>query len=88
MPKFELDRLDYEPPGKSASVVNTPKGSRKAKALQRPLDTKSEPGTERKKNLVRLETPKGSARRKARKGEYEGSVRSLRTQQRAKNQRQ
>ncbi|MFD7231443.1 hypothetical protein, partial [Streptomyces sp. NPDC059881] len=31
MPKFELDRLDYEPPGKSASVVNTPKGSRKAK---------------------------------------------------------
>ena len=32
--------------------------------------------------------PKGSARRKARKGEYKGSVRSLRTQQRAKSQRQ
>ncbi|WP_449345453.1 hypothetical protein, partial [Streptomyces narbonensis] len=30
----------------------------------------------------------GKARRKAREGEYEGSVRTLRTQQRAKNQRQ
>ncbi|WP_229891737.1 hypothetical protein, partial [Streptomyces mashuensis] len=43
-------------------------------------------GTE--ESLIKSETPKGSARRKAREGEYEGSVRSLRTQQRAKSQRQ
>ena len=41
-----------------------------------------------RKDLIESETPKGSARRKAREGEYEGSVRSLRTQQRAKSQRQ
>ncbi|MFI1471312.1 hypothetical protein, partial [Streptomyces wuyuanensis] len=31
------------------------------KALQRPPEMNSEPGTERKTDLVRLETPKGSA---------------------------
>jgi hypothetical protein len=34
------------------------------------------------------ETPNENVRRKAREGEYKGSVRSLRTQQRAKSQRQ
>ncbi|MFH9074029.1 hypothetical protein, partial [Streptomyces alboflavus] len=85
MPKFESAKLDYELPGKSANVVNTPKG----KALQRPPELKSEPGTERKKDLVRLETRNTEGKRPEESprecsvGEYKGSVRSLRTQQRA-----
>src|ERR1051325_4357656 len=43
---------------------------------------------ERRSDRVGNARPKGKARRTAREGEYEGSVRSLRTQQRAKNQRQ
>ncbi|MFF1697542.1 hypothetical protein ACFVXC_28655, partial [Streptomyces sp. NPDC058257] len=81
MPEFELAELDYELQRESANVVNTPKG----KGPQRPPELKSEPETERKSDLVELETqeqqeqnetPKGSARRKAREGEYKGSVRS------------
>ncbi|MFJ8583024.1 hypothetical protein ACIRD2_00005, partial [Streptomyces sp. NPDC093595] len=83
------------PEFKSSGPIMSRRGNRlkwwsaeRQKALQRPPETESEPETERKTDLVRLETTKGSARRKAREGEYKGSVRSLRTQQRAKNQRQ
>src|SRR5690606_8187018 len=60
-------------------------------ASERPNGRADEPrrlGIRSRKDLIESETPKGSARRKAREGEYEGSVRSLRTQQRAKSQRQ
>ncbi|MEV6757882.1 hypothetical protein [Streptomyces sp. NPDC051214] len=52
MPEFELAKLDYELQRESANVVNTPKG----KGPQRPPEMKSEPGTERKTDLVELET--------------------------------
>ncbi|MGW0907576.1 hypothetical protein [Streptomyces sp. NPDC002853] len=52
MPEFELAELDYELQRESANVVNTPKG----KGPQRPPEMKSEPGTERKADLVELGT--------------------------------
>ena len=58
--------------------------SRKA-GKQAPSDGESDT---KESDRVGNARPKGSARRKAREGEYEGSVRSLRTQQRAKSQRQ
>jgi hypothetical protein len=54
-----MQRLDYEPQRKWFKVVER----RKAKALQRPPETKSEPETERKKDLVRLETRKTEGKR-------------------------
>ncbi|MFJ9177576.1 hypothetical protein [Streptomyces sp. NPDC102360] len=61
MPKFESAKLDYELPGDSANVVDTPKG----KGPQRPPELKSEPETERKTDLVELETQEQQDRREA-----------------------
>ncbi|MFK4150104.1 hypothetical protein, partial [Streptomyces sp. NPDC004065] len=72
MPEFELAEADYESVRESANVVNVERptdGSPKAKG--KPPDWESD-----RKDLIESETPKGSARRKAREGEYEGSVRS------------
>ncbi|MEU6127443.1 hypothetical protein, partial [Streptomyces sp. NPDC047123] len=52
MPEFELAELDYELRRESANVVDTPKGE----GPQRPPEMKSEPETERKTDLVELET--------------------------------
>jgi hypothetical protein len=86
MPEFRTAELDYELGGESANVVNVERPtSESEKVSGTPTDRESDPkGSDRVGN-ARI---KGSARRKAREGEYKGSVRSLRTQQRAKSQRQ
>ncbi|MEV5452820.1 hypothetical protein ACGFWG_37540, partial [Streptomyces sp. NPDC048405] len=77
MLEFELAGLDYESPEKSANVVNVERPTSESRKLTtKPADRESDrKGSDRVGNA----RPKGSARRKAREGEYKGSVRSLRT---------
>ncbi|MGW2815347.1 hypothetical protein, partial [Streptomyces sp. NPDC001415] len=84
---FEANEVDSIGRNASDRVGITEKGSAKA---NNESVARSSGWRKRKSDLLswKHEIPKGSARRKAREGEYEGSVRSLRTQQRAKSQRQ
>ncbi|MFC8823105.1 hypothetical protein, partial [Streptomyces rochei] len=77
MSEFNLAGLDYESTEKSANVVNVERPTGESpKADDEPADRESDrKGSDRVGNA----RPKGSARRKAREGEYKGSVRSLRT---------
>jgi hypothetical protein len=78
---------DWESGPKGSDRVGTAgKGNAKAKNWKAsPADRESDT---KESDRVGNARPKGKARRKAREGEYKGSVRSLRTQQRAKSQRQ
>jgi hypothetical protein len=72
-----MNLVESEPPERNA------KAGREGGSIPTPA------GNRAGKGLVESETQdRREARRKAREGEYEGSVRSLRTQQRAKSQRQ
>ncbi|GAA4681805.1 hypothetical protein GCM10023324_39910 [Streptomyces youssoufiensis] len=59
---IRFESFDYEAREKSAKVVDTPEGAKQT-PLQQGTGNKFRPETVRKKDLVRLETPKGSARR-------------------------
>ncbi|MDA4892061.1 hypothetical protein PFZ55_34855, partial [Streptomyces sp. MS2A] len=70
MLEFELAGLDYESPEKSANVVNVerPTGESR-KPTTKPAGRESD---RKRSDRVGNARPKGSARRKAREGEYKG----------------
>ncbi|MER6715844.1 hypothetical protein ABZ322_36680, partial [Streptomyces sp. NPDC006129] len=76
MPEFDADGLDYELDGESANVVNVERPTSESPGrTANPADRESD--REKRSDRVGNARPKGSARRKAREGEYKGSDRSL-----------